>query len=783
MKRSAPQQVKTVSTYRHYKKASKNPAGPLVVSLFASALLLGSCVNTPSKETAQTGTVAARPGKVSQVPQRTQSAPPTAAEPGAPTAPAARPAPASHTAPVVVHKGTGRFIDESAALQGIVAAPDTGDIVLNFQNTAIEDVTKVIMGDMLNENYVLDPEVKGTISLQTSKPMKRDSLLPLFEELLRLNGAALIREDQVYRIVPQKKAAASLRAPRLRNAQQKLPPGYQTFVVPLSYIAADEMKAILDPFVSDGAVLSVNKQRNLLMLAGTSLELQNWLETVEIFDVDWMKGNSVALIPLEQVDASKIVGELRKILGGETDGQQLSLIRLEPIDRLNAVLVITPQPRYLDDVRQWIKRLDHAVVGPGIRLYVYRVKNRKATDLATVLSAMFDRTESSSASQPVKLAPGATPATIESPTAARPLPLIGSTGPDSTYAAKDSQAMAQLVSDVGQSIKSDDTGLPLPQNTSIRIMADDLNNSIVVMATSSEYKIVEAALQRLDIVPLQVLIEASIVEVQLTGNLEYGVEWFFKNDSIQNKTGVGTLDLGAAGIAAKAPGFSYALLDAAGNIHAVLNLLAKESKLNVLSSPSLMVLDNRTAEIRVGNQVPVQTETAVTDGGVTVESIQFKDTGVLLSVTPGVNEGGLVTMDVSQEVTDVGPIDAATGQRTFLQRNIQSVVAVQSGATIVLGGLILENESEAESGIPGLYKIPGIGKLFGQTESSSFRTELLVLITPKVIKNQGDANDITDEFRKRMKHMEKWPIDEAPKPPTIDDEPALPQGSAGKGST
>lgn len=361
----------------------------------------------------------------------------------------------------------------------------------------------------------------------------------------------------------------------------------------------------------------------------------------------------------------------------------------------------------------------------------------------------------------VRLAPGATPATLRSPKSSSGLPTLGSPGKDITYASK--ERLATQPGNDAESEVGSDAGVLLPETSSVRLMADELNNSIVVMATATEYKIVEAALQRLDIVPLQVLIEASIVEVTLTDDLRYGVEWFFKNNNVQgNKTGIGTLDLGAAGIAAKVPGFSYALVDTLGDVRSVLNLLAEKSDLNVLSSPSLMVLDNRTAEIRVGNQVPVRTETAVTDGGVTVESIQFKDTGVLLSVTPGVNTGGLVTMDVKQEVTDVGSVDAATGQRTFLQRNIQSVVAVQSGKTIVLGGLIIENESNAKSGVPGLYRIPVLGKLFGQTEKTSDRTELLVLITPRVIKNQDEASGITDEFRSRMKNIEKWPFDHLP---------------------
>lgn len=672
--------------------------------------------------------------------------------------PAAAP-PAPTAKETAIYPGTGRFINSDAAAHTPRATLQDGDLVLNFQDTDIREVTKVVLGDMLNANYLIDADVKGTVSLQTSRPVSSDALLPLYEKMLWMSDAVLLEEDGLYRIAARAKATRGTSSPRLADSHRKLRPGYQTYVVPLRYVAVDEMKKILEPFLTEGAILSVDERRNLLMLAGTSQELQSWLETVEIFDVDWMTGNSVGLFELDYVEPARIVEELRQVLGLQTDGQTPSLISLEPIDRLNAILAITPQPRYLEMVRTWVDRLDHAEGGPGTRLYVYRVKNRKATDLAEVLNTMFESTDIGGTS-PVRLAPGATPVTMKSPQSSSGLPTLGSPGNERTYASKE-----RLATQPGGDVENDlsaDTGVLLTESASVRLIADELNNSIVIMATAAEYKIVEAALQRMDIVPLQVLIEASIVEVTLTDDLRYGVEWFFKNNNIQgDKTGIGTLDLGAAGIAAKVPGFSYALVDTLGDVRAVLNLLAEKSDLNVLSSPSLTVLDNRTAEIRVGNQVPVRTETAVTEGGVTVESIQFKDTGVLLSVTPGVNTGGLVTMDVKQEVTDVGSIDAATGQRTFLQRNIQSVVAVQSGHTIVLGGLILENESNAESGVPGLYRIPVLGKLFGQTERTSDRTELLVLITPRVIKNQDDANGITDEFRIRMKNIEKWPFDKA----------------------
>jgi general secretion pathway protein D len=375
---------------------------------------------------------------------------------------------------------------------------------------------------------------------------------------------------------------------------------------------------------------------------------------------------------------------------------------------------------------------------------VYQVKNRKASDLATIVGDIFAgqrarREEPATAT----LAPGLEPVTLTSPT-------LAGGQEAATGAAPESPQVSGL--------ETAGAGLTLLEGTEVRIVADEQNNSVLVLATAAEYKIVEAALRKLDVVPLQVLVEASIIEITLTDELRYGLEWFFKNNTpSSSKTSQGLLNFNSeGGIGPLIPGFSYAVVDAADTVRAVLNALASESKLNVISSPSLMVLDNKTAEIRVGDQIPIKIGSQSTVGGTSIESIQYKDTGVLLQVTPRVNAGGLVTMEISQEVTDVGPVEEQQeeGNRRFLQRNIQSTVAIQSGETIVLGGLITENNSSSESGVPGLYRIPVIGKLFGSTNETNQRRELVVLITPQVVENQQDAVQITEEFRKRLKKLQ-----------------------------
>ena len=287
----------------------------------------------------------------------------------------------------------------------------------------------------------------------------------------------------------------------------------------------------------------------------------------------------------------------------------------------------------------------------------------------------------------------------------------------------------------------------------VRVVSDDDNNALMIYATGKQYDLIKTALEQLDVVATQVIIEASILEVSLTDELRYGLEWTFKNGIGDDYDGKGILATAAGGPAAIVPGFSYTITNSIGDISAVLNALAEESLINVISTPSVMVLDNHTAYIHVGDQVPTFDQQTESDGGRITQSVTYKDTGVKLTVTPSVNAGGLVTMDIEQSVTDVGQIDAATGQRAFLERNIMSRVAVRSHQSVVLGGLIRENASNAESGIPILYQLPIVGPLFGSTTKEDRRTELLVIITPRALYNEDELRQVSDEMRSQIRHM------------------------------
>jgi len=644
--------------------------------------------------------------------------------------------------------GNGQLLAAPRALRQ--ASSEGGEIKLNFQNANLLEVVKVVLGDMLGVNYVVDPRVQGAVTLQTSRPLKRDDLLPTLEMLLRMNGAALVSDAGLYRVVPLASAAGDVAAPQLGDSNLPLPQGYSVRLVPLQHIAAEEMAQILEPFTAgSNQVLRVDSQRNLLVLAGSGDDMSRLLETVRIFDVDRMAGMSVALFTPEFVDAKTLHDELEKLLADKEQGLLRGLVRFEVIERLNGLMVVTPRPEQLAQVRRWVDRLDRDSGGAGQRLFFYRVHNGKAADLATVLNQLFEPATKTQ-TPPTELAPGLVLAETRAPEPA--------TAPDE--AAKPPAVVTPSAGSAAQ-------GLTISPQARVKVIADEPNNALLILASGSEYRQILAALKQLDAVPLQVLIEVTIAEVTLTNNLEYGVEWFFRNGIGEGFSGRGALELGlsdfsAAGIAgggAGALGFSYAITK--GNtVHGLLNLLDKESNISIISSPSLLVLNNQEARIQVGDEISIKTaeqSTVLADPTVPSTAVnstfERRETGVMLNVKPRVNPGGLVIMEVEQEVSNVPQSDVGSDNPRIQQRKIKSSVAVQSGDSVILGGLIKDNRDRSEAGVPIAHKIPILGALFGTKANNADRTELLVLITPRAITDRNVALQVTDEFRSKLNRL------------------------------
>ncbi len=657
-----------------------------------------------------------------------------------------------------VVKGSGQFVDLKAASLPPFEVTKEGDVILNFAGADIQDVVRSIMGMMLKLNYVLHPKVQGKVTVQTSRPLPRSALLATLESILRIHGAAIVRNAGIYKIVPIGDAPSSVARPSIDLPPGVLGQGFGVQIVPLEFISAKEMEKILQPVSPAGAVLRVDVARNLLLLAGTRQERANMLDVVSIFDVDWLAGMSVALVPLQAAEPKALLADLQQVFGNDQDGPLAGVVRFQPIERLNSILVITSRPEYLEKAQSWIDRLDGGVEGGERTLHVYLVQNGRAVDLADVLNQIFEGKEadsdgrrSSSAAKKDGSAPDGTD---------RQTRRGGTTGTQT--AQRDRQETAtrrdRRTADLGRAGGAEPAaGVALPIGSGVRIIADERNNALVILATSREYRSVLSVLQKLDIRPLQVLIEATIAEVTLRDELRYGLQWFFKSGSSEVTLSTAT---GGGQIAATFPGFSYIL--GLSDIRVVLDALDSITNVKVISSPQLMVLNNETATLSVGDEVPVATQQSTTTDEAsprTINSIQFRDTGIILEVTPRVNASGLVQLDISQEVSDVVTTSTSgIDSPTIQQRKITSTIAVQSGQTVALGGLIKDKKNLTSSGIPWLSNIPILGFLFGSKSDVDERTELLILITPRVIRNQREARIVTDELRKRVRAL--IPLDE-----------------------
>jgi len=601
---------------------------------------------------------------------------------------------------------------------------DDEGINLNFQDLDLQAFVQAVLGDALKQNYVIDPAVSGTVTIQTVRPLPEDSLLGVLQEVLSLNGATMVLNDGRYRILPLSKAAQLPLVTRVKRLQNQ---GFGLQIVPLKFIGATEMAQILQPSMKTQGVVYTDKRRNLLILSGSEALITSMMDMINIFDVDWLAGKSISLFSLRYVEPDVLVKELETALDGSGGELFDGVVRLIPIDRVNGILVVSNTQKYLQELTKWIKRLDVSNNKVEKRLFVYHLKNTKAVDVAATLTNIF---QASNSSEPNRRD-------------AQVLPT------DKAVTIGDAAGLATASSG------STNASISITEGSDINIIADEVSNTLVILGTAREYEMVESAIEKLDVLPKQVLVEATILEVGLSGDLNFGVEWFFKNNNIGgNKSGLGQLSLGADGIATQAPGFSYSVIDGIGDIRLVVNALESKTNVKVISSPSIMVLDNKTASINIGDEIPVPTRQSTSNldpSAPTVNEIQYRNTGVLLEVSPRINAGGLVTLEVKQEVSDAittetSGLDAPTIQ----QRTIESTVAIQSGQSVILGGLIRDKQEDSKSGLPVLSRLPVVGNLFSQTSNSDRRTELLVILTPHVISNPVEAREITDEFREKL---------------------------------
>jgi general secretion pathway protein D len=661
--------------------------------------------------------------------------------------------PAQDPSAATLTPGTGQVINQRVAATPPPALDQPGEATFNFEGEPVHAVVKVILGDLLQQNYVIAPGVQGQVTLATPRPVNAQQALGLLEMVLGWNNARLVWMDGRYNVLPTEQAIAGNLSPRTGGAADAR--GYEVRAVPLQFISATEMKKVLEPYARPNAVVSTDNARNLIVLAGSRAELQNYLRTVEIFDVDWLAGMSVGVFPLLSAEADSVVQELEAVFGEGGSTPVSGMFRFMPLQGQNAVLVITPQPKYLREAQVWIERLD-AGGGEGARLYTYEVLYMKATDLAEQLSQVFGGGYSSGSSAsggPPSLMPGLEPVQIRS---------INTPAADAADPKARAEAAATAASgNAGNAGASG--GIALGSTDDVSVSAVEESNALLVRATPGQWESIRRTIERLDTMPLQVHIEAQVVEVQLTGELSYGVNWFFENAVPEEFGNAQGRDIWGdiAGSVTGDGGLGWTFLGR--NAAAVVSALDSVTDVRVLSTPSVVVRNNAEAKLDVGTKIPVNSTSFnpilgdQTGGGTgTYTQVQYLDTGVILTVKPRISRDGTVFMEIDQEVSSPGAArpDDPTGNVPINKRNLVTEAAVKSGETVMLAGLITDTLSQGSSGVPGLSRLPVVGGLFGSKSDKKDRSEVIILVTPRVIRDPNEARRLTDEYGERFRALD-----------------------------
>ncbi|MCA6123835.1 type II secretion system secretin GspD [Bradyrhizobium sp. WSM 1704] len=664
---------------------------------------------------------------------------------------------------------------------------------LNFENTPVATVAKVVLGDILHVGYTIDPRVQGTVSLVSVRPVPKSDMVFVLENALRLSGVVLLHDTTGYRLTPLGDAVGG---GQVDAAAANPEPGFGVSVVPLQYVSAQTLLKLTDSFATRAGAVRADTTRNLLLIQGTGAERRAAVDTVLSFDVDWMRGQSVGIFPISSGSPAPVIAELEKIVDSGENGLSQNLIKFVPISRLNAVMVVTKKPEMLRTAATWIKRLDRNDTA-RTTVHVYRVKYGDARQIAKVLTDMFLGGSSSSLldSADSQLAPGSGTTTSSS---ADRLSLNGnsSSGANGGFASRGSSlgsgatpgiaagAGAQAGNGIQNQNKdaaidsgrgaSSGNGQPMMQD--VRITPDAVNNKLLIYADQANYRIIEATLLQIDEPQLQVAIDATIAEVTLNNTLSYGVQTYLTSRNLGLKPNTGSIlntqattapttttdaTTGATTVAGSLtnafinqafPGFNF-LIGSSTQPSMILDALHAVTSVKVLSNPSLVVINNQVATLQVGDVVPVSTgsATVLTTSNTVVNTIDYRNTGIILRVSPRVSVNGTVRLDIEQEISNVPATSANSLTPTVSERRVKSQIAVANGQTVLLAGLISEQQSGSRNAIPVLDQIPGLGDAFGHQSNATQRTELIIFIRPQIIRDGSDARNVAEELRSRLR--------------------------------
>ncbi len=669
--------------------------------------------------------------------------------------------------PAQIAMGVPRVVPPGAAAAG------PGEFALDFADADLREVVGQVLGGMLGQTYAIDPAVRGTVTFHAERRLAREELVPTLQALLASNGAAMVSARGMTRIVPAASAG-----------------GAGARVVPLRFVSAEELAKVLQPMAGGNAKVAAENGLNALILSGDPAQIDALQELIGTFDVDALAGQSYALLPVASGNARDFAEALQEAFRGRSGASLAGVVRVSALNRLGAVLVIAAQPRYIEEARRIYGLVERERRATVRSWRIYYLQNSAAEDVAFTLQSAFTPNSitavpksqqgasgragmltqslgrgssaqggaSQGASGQSGMAQGggfggqggggqgggAAPAQASGPGATR----LGGGAPAGQTAVTSNPLLGGLEATASGGEQAD----------SMRVLPDDQNNAVLIYGTAQETDTIEAMLRKIDILPMQVRIDATIAEVTLNDQLKYGTQFYFRSGGV-----VGALNNAAGTVVdptkiALGAGFPGFLLGGTGSGGAPVALSALQAitTVNVLSSPQLVVVDNQPARLQVGSLVPylnASAQSTLTSNAPVVSSISYQPTGVIMDITPRVNSGGLVTLDITQEVSDVDtttPKASGIDSPTFQQRIVSSRVVVQDGQTVGIAGLIRDSASRSNSGLPWLKDVPLLGVLAGTQDNQRGRTELLVLITPHVIRSQREAHDLTEDMREAL---------------------------------
>jgi general secretion pathway protein D len=679
-------------------------------------------------------------------PTTTQPPPASAQKPSPnPSEPAATPPPGGTTSAPAAGEAVNPAEHPAVPGAGVSFRLENADL-LQFVN---------LVAAQLKINYIVDPAVKGTVSITTMGELRREDLFPILQSVLEINGATAVKTDNFYRIVPLGRAAKLPLEVHSDTSGKNLPSDDRMMmeILPLRFVFASDMAKMLTPFLSDGGVVTVHDAGNVLILADNSLNIKRLMDIIEQFDSASFAQQRIRLVEVHNNVASGLVPELESIFSAYALSAKSTPLRFVPIDRINSILVVTSDPSAFEEVQKWIDKLDQPAPPSGIQTFVYRVQNSEANYLARLLTSIRGQGEGTNITQ--------NPNQLETPSGGGGNRQGGNTGFGSDLG-------GGLTGGTGASMAGGGGGLTgqaasesqvvSGQTTlgGVRITTDPVNNSLIIQCSAQQYADIVKTLKDIDVVPREVMIEARVYEVTLTGNLSFGVEYFLQQVSGQNRKPLGSFT--ATNALQASAGM---LIGQTRELMGFLNASENRSRVRVLSAPTVLATDNSEAKIQVGAEIPILTSQAVVpvqSGGSSLftNTIQNRDTGIILAVVPRITSTGLVSLKISQEISNAQPPTGGGIQSpSFLKRMIQTHAVVGDNETIALGGLIQDNVTTSKNRIPLLGDIPAIGALFGSTSYNRSKTELIILLTPRIVKSVEEARDATRELRDSLKDLRR----------------------------